>query len=194
MATSTRTAEDPLERVGRAVADRRAELGFDTQQDLADAAGVSLNTAALLERGKSFPRAPNRIKFEDALQWPRGSLDALRRGADVPVAQEPPPSPQSVNSEATGATRTDIQALTIATAVAGIAATCTEVLLREHSDQARATLRQLDDQLLALESLITAILPHLVGTAWSETMSAAVQLHEYREVIRDAAQEAVLPR
>lgn len=183
-------AEDPLERVGRAVADRRAELGFETQQDLADAAGVSLNTAALLERGKSFPRAPNRIKFEDALQWPRGSLDALRRGADVPVAETPAPSSRSVQPVPGGSTRTDIQALTIATAVAGIAATCTEVLLREDSEQARATLRRLDDQLLQLESLITAILPHLVGTAWSETMSAAVQLHEYREVIRDAAQEA----
>lgn len=192
MATSKRKGEDPLERVGRAVADRRAELGFETQQELADAAGVSLNTAALLERGKSFPRAQNRIKFEDALQWPRGSLDAVRRGGEVPaapVARAPAASARTVKGSAAGATRTDIQALTIATAVAGIAATCTEVLLREHSEPARATLRQLDDQLLQLEALITAILPHLVGTAWSETMSAAVQLHEYREVIRDAAQQ-----
>jgi transcriptional regulator with XRE-family HTH domain len=190
VATRTRKGEDPLERVGRAVAERRAELGFETQHELADAAGVSLNTAALLERGKSFPRAPNRIKFEDALQWPRGSLDALRRGGDVPEAEARPASPRTVKAAGTGATRTDLQALTIATAVAAIAATCTDVLVRERSEQARATLQQLDDQLLQLESLITAILPHLVGTSWSETMSAAVQLHEYREVIRDAAQQA----
>ncbi len=85
---------------------------------------------------------------------------------------------------------TDLQALTIAIAVAAVAATCAEVLLRERSEQARATLRQLDDLLLQLESLITATLPHLVGSSWSETMSAAAQLHEYREVIRDAAQQA----
>jgi hypothetical protein len=64
------------------------------------------------------------------------------------------------------------------------------VLLRERNEQARATLRQLDDLLLQLESLITATLPHLVGSSWSETMSAAAQLHEYREVIRGASQQA----
>lgn len=189
VSTQTPNHENPLERVGRAVADRRVELGLETQRDLADAAGVSLNTAALLERGKSFPHRTNRIKFEDALQWPRGTLDAVRRGGDVPAA--PPLSPRAVDSApAAGATRTDLLALTIATAVAAIAATCTEVLVRERSEQARLTLRKLDDQLLQLESVITAILPHMVGTSWSETMSAAVQLHEYREVIRDAAQQA----
>ena len=191
VSTQTPNHDNPLERVGRAVADRRVELGLETQRDLADAAGVSLNTAALLERGKSFPHRTNRIKFEDALQWPRGTLDAVRRGGNVPEAAAPPPSPRAVNSApAAGGTRTDLLALTIATAVAAIAATCTEVLVRERSEQARETLRKLDDQLLQLESVITAILPHLVGTSWSETMSAAVQLHEYREVIRDAAQRA----
>lgn len=189
VSTQTPEHEDPLERVGRAVADRRVELGLETQRDLADAAGVSLNTAALLERGKSFPHRTNRIKFEDALQWPRGTLDAVRRGGDVPQAAPPPPQAAG-SAPAASATRTDLMALTIATAVAAIASSCTEVLVRERSEQARATLHQLDDQLLQLESLITAILPHMVGTSWSETMSAAVQLHEYREVIREAAQQA----
>lgn len=182
---------DDLERVGCAVAARRVELGFDTQAELASAAGVALNTAALLERGKTWPQRANRTKLEDALQWPHGTLEAVRTGSDVPrettVAAPPRPAPVAPVG---GAARTDLQALTIAKAVAAIAATCAEVLLRERSEKARATLRQLDDLLLQLESLITATLPHLVGSSWSETMSAAAQLHEYREVIRDAAQQA----
>lgn len=182
---------DDLERVGRAVATRRVELGFDTQGELAAAAGVALNTAALMERGKTWPQRANRIKLEDALQWPQGTLDVLRSGGDVPKdATLLAPTQPVEAAPARGAGRTDLQALTIAKAVAAVAATCAEVLLRERSEQARATLRQLDDLLLQLESLITATLPHLVGSSWSETMSAAAQLHEYREVIRGASQQA----
>lgn len=179
---------DELERVGRAVAARRVELGFATQGELASAAGVALNTAALVERGKTWPQRANRIKLEEALQWPQGTLDALRSGNDVPKAATVLTPAQPV--QAPLASRTDLQALTIAKAVAALAATCAEVLLRDRSEQARATLRQLDDLLLQLESLITASLPHLVGSSWSETMSAAAQLHEYREVIRGASRQA----
>lgn len=180
---------DDLERVGRAVAARRVELGFDTQGELASAAGVALNTAALLERGKTWPQRTNRTKLEDVLRWPHGTLEALRSGSPAPRDDTPPP--QSVPAAPAGAAvRTDLQALTIAKSVAAVAATCAEVLSRERSEQARATLRRLDDLLLQLESLITASLPHLVGSSWSETMSAAAQLHEYREVIRDATLQA----
>ena len=182
---------DALERVGRAVAARRVELGFDTQGELAGAAGVALNTAALLERGKTWPQRASRTKIEDALHWPHGTLEALRSGGDAPrdVTQTTPPRAVP-SAPGGGAARTDLQALTIATSVAAIAATCAEVLSREPNEQARATLRQLDDLVLQLESLITATLPHLVGSSWSETMSAAAQLHEYRGAIRDAALQA----
>ncbi|MGH3970509.1 MAG: helix-turn-helix transcriptional regulator [Mycobacterium sp.] len=192
MSTATPEGESPLERVGRAVADRRVEVGFETQRELADAAGLSLNTAALLERGKSFPHRANRIKFEDALGWPRGTLDALRRGAPVPDAASAPAPERVLESvSAAAAARTDLQALTIAKAVAAIAATCTKMLVSQRGNaQAQATLRDLDDQLLQLESLIAASLPHVARTSFSETMSALAQLHEYRDVIRDAAQAA----
>ena len=115
----------------------------------------------------------------------------MRSGSAVPSDSTAPAPPQPAPvAPLGGTTRTDLQALTIAKAVAAVAATCAEVLLRERSEKARATLRQLDDLLLQLESLITASLPHLVGSSWSETMSAAAQLHEYREVIRGAAQQA----
>lgn len=183
------TEETPYERVGKAVADRRIEVGFETQRELAEAVGVALNTAALLERGKSWPNTANRTKFEDALQWPRGTLNALRRGQPIP--ESPPPRPAAPPPSAPTDPRTNLQALGIATAVAAIAATCTRVLVRDTSNpDAKAALRELDNQLLQLESLIAASLPHVAGSSFSETMSALAQLHEYRDVIRDAADTA----
>ncbi|KEP41874.1 helix-turn-helix domain-containing protein [Mycobacterium kansasii] len=192
MTTASPAGETPYERVGKAVADRRIEVGFETQRELAEAAYVSLNTAALLERGKSFPHRVNRIKFEDALQWPRGTLDALRRGAPVPEAQPRAlATPRLAERAATVPTsdpRNSLNTLAIAKAVAGIAASCTHILVRQGNNaQAKATLRDLDDQLLQLESLIAASLPHVAGTSFSDTMSALAELHEYRDVIRDAA-------
>lgn len=180
--------ETPFDRVGKAVAERRIEVGFETQRELAEAAGVALNTAALLERGKSWPQAANRTKFEDALQWPRGTLNALRRGQPIP---ESAPRPAVARSAPVAPTdpRANLQALGIATAVAAIAATCTRILVRDNSNpDAKAALRELDNQLLQLESLIAASLPHVAGSSFSETMSALAQLHEYRDVIRDAAE------
>ncbi|MEE6140468.1 helix-turn-helix transcriptional regulator [Mycobacterium sp. 050128] len=180
--------ETPFDRVGKAVAERRIEVGFETQRELAEAAGVALNTAALLERGKSWPQAANRTKFEDALQWPRGTLNALRRGQPIPES-----APRSAVAPSAPVAPTDpranLQALGIATAVAAIAATCTRILVRDNNNpDAKAALRELDNQLLQLESLIAASLPHVAGSSFSETMSALAQLHEYRDVIRDAAE------
>ncbi|MCA2304863.1 helix-turn-helix transcriptional regulator [Mycobacterium intracellulare] len=188
MSASAPSDDSPIERVGKAVADRRVEVGFETQRELAEAAGVSLNTAALLERGKSFPHRVNRIKFEDALQWPRGTLDALRRGQPIPETAPRPAVPPAHAPAAATDPRTNLQALGIAKAVAAIAATCTQILVSHNNNpQAKAALRELDDQLLQLESLIAASLPHVGGSSFSETMSALTQLHEYRDIIRDAA-------
>lgn len=187
------TEETPFERVGKAVAERRIEVGFETQRELAEAVGVALNTAALLERGKSWPQAANRTKFEDALQWPRGTLNALRRGQPIPESAPRPaaPPPPAAPTAAPTDPRTNLQALGIATAVAAIAATCTRILVRDTSNpDAKAALRELDNQLLQLESLIAASLPHVAGSSFSETMSALAQLHQYRDVIRDAADTA----
>jgi hypothetical protein len=193
--TASPASESPLERVGKAVADRRVEVGFETQRELAAAAGVSLNTAALLERGKSFPHRVNRIKFEDALQWPRGTLEALRRGHPVPEVEPRPAVPQTPQHiPAAGDPRANLQALGIAKSVAGIAATCTQILVRQSNNpHAQSALRDLDNQLLQLESLIAASLPHVAGSSFNETMSALAQLHEYRDVIRNAAGAAAPP-
>lgn len=182
------TPDDALKRVGRAVADRRLEVGFEFQRELAEAAGVALGTAALLERGKTFPRPGNRALLEDALQWPRGTLEALLRNEPLPPdkalpAEVAPTSPPAAPA-ATATNRK--QVLAIAEGVAAVAATCTAVLLTYSADpQAQTALRELDTQLLNLESLIAASLPH-AGELFGETMSALTALHHHRDAIRNA--------
>ncbi|MGB7871221.1 MAG: hypothetical protein WBM01_23665 [Mycobacterium sp.] len=67
-----------------------------------------------------------------------------------------------------------------------MAATCTAVLLTYGGDpEAQTALRELDTQLLNLESLIAASLPH-AGELFGETMSALTALHHHRDAIRNA--------
>lgn len=170
---------DPsVARAGRAVADRRLECGLTTQRELADKAGVALNTAAMLERGHSFPRAGNARKIERALDWPAGMLTALRRGEALPTPAQPrPPAP------ATGG----VHAVSIAQGVVKIAGLCAEVLLRDSADDPNSAilLRDLSDQLLALETMIAASLPH-AADAFDETVAALEEVHRNREALQSA--------
>ncbi len=64
--------------VGRAVYLRRVELGMERQQDLAEQAGVHLNTIGRIERGvPSTRKNPTWPKIEAALQWPVGYISKL---------------------------------------------------------------------------------------------------------------------
>lgn len=190
--TSAAAKRDPaLERVGRAVADRRVDLGL-TQRTLAEKADVSLNTAALLERGETFPRAGNARKLEEALRWPRGALAEMRRGAPPPPNDYAPPptlpSPTAIHPGAAAAAGGSAQVVAIAMGVVAVAAACMEILVsrgRSEPDAAHA-LRQLDEQLLALETVIAASLPQ--AESFDDTMSALTEVHRQRETIRTAAQ------
>jgi hypothetical protein len=182
------TGDSPLERVGRAVAERRVEVGLLSQRELAKAAAVGLNTAGQLERGQTFPVAANRSKLEDALQWPRGTLDALRRGRPVPQPQPRPAPARTEPVPPAGDARTTVRALGIAKGVAAVAGACTRILAAQGGDaQALAALSDLENQLLELESLIAASLPHVTGSSFNETMAALAQIREYRDAIRSAA-------
>lgn len=178
---------DPtIARVGHAVAERRLECGLTTQRELADKAGVALNTAAMLERGHTFPRAGNARKIEQALNWPAGMLTALRRGEPLPTLAQPrPPAP------ATGG----VHAVSIAQGVVKIAGLCAEVLLRNSADDPPSALllRDLSDQLLALETMIAASLPH-AADAFDETVAALEEVHRNREALQSAvARSEALP-
>ena len=67
--------------IGLAVSRRRIERGYPTQQDLADAAGVHLNTISRLERGAASKRRnPTWGQIERALDWPQGTIgDMVQR-------------------------------------------------------------------------------------------------------------------
>lgn len=68
-------------KVGLAVYHRRIELGIETQRELADRAGVHLNTVSRLERGTpSKRRNPTWSAIEDALDWPEGMIADMAAG------------------------------------------------------------------------------------------------------------------
>ena len=83
---------DELQRVGRAVAARRGQLGM-TQQELADAAHVDLKTVYNLESGTRWPIARNRAAISAALNWEGDGMIAIADGG-TPVERgtAPPPS------------------------------------------------------------------------------------------------------
>ena len=169
-------------------------MGFATQRELAEAAGVALNTAAQLERGRTFPRRSNAHKLEQALKWPTGTLAALRRGEPVPGGQ-PPSTAQApavtTAPSAPSAAVSSVHAVAIAGGVVNVAAL-------GDSDPASpcrrrpgtgALLRDLDTQLLGLETMIAASLPH-AADSFDDTMLALAEVHRHREALKAAAQKA----
>jgi len=184
---------DPaIARVGRAVADRRLEVGFASQRELAEAARVGLGTAAHLERGHTFPRRSNAHKLELALKWPPGTLSEIRRGEPIPGGAPQQPSPTAAPAAASAATVSSVHAVAIAGGVVNVAARAIQILLRHAADDPDTgkVLRDLDAQLLGLETMIAASLPH-AADSFDETMSALAEVHRHREALKAAAQKAV---
>jgi len=78
--------------IGRAIFQRRAELGMQTQKELAERAGVHLNTVSRIERGlPSSRRSPAWPKLEAVLQWPTGHISRLADGGNSPAHAFPIP-------------------------------------------------------------------------------------------------------
>jgi transcriptional regulator with XRE-family HTH domain len=188
-------ADPTLARLRDFVARRRAELGL-SQRKLAELAGVSLGTATRLERGAGPPRVSTVPKLEDALQWPRGTFQAIRDGEDPPKV---PPRPDTgLGRPAASGTRLSAttlrnanqyaQALSIASAVVAITAVCLEVLTsesREPAGRAQA-LSALDAHMREMESLIAASLPD--AESFDDAMEVLREVHQSRESIQKAAE------
>lgn len=83
-----------LVRAGAAAAARRRELDISQRSLAAD--GI-INAGALIafEKGRSWPRERTRLKLEEVLRWPPGTIARLRQGGSVPAPAAPvaPPSP-----------------------------------------------------------------------------------------------------
>lgn len=191
--------DSSLARLRDCVARRRAELGL-SQRALAELAGVSLGTATRLERGAGPPRVSTVPKLEDALQWPRGTFQAIRDGEDPP--RIPPRSPdaegnrsealhQRLAASASGmrsATQYG-QSLSIASAVVAITAVCLDVLTSDHNDPGAraAALNALDTNMREMETLIAASLPD-VDDAFDDAIAVMREVRDSRESIQKAAE------
>ena len=182
-------AADPsLVRLRDCVARRRAELGL-SQRALAELAGVSLGTATRLERGGGPIRVSTVPKLEDALEWPRGTFQAIRDGQDPPKIpprgrERAAPGPSSAMRNATQYG----QALSIASAVVAISAVCLEVLTSDLADASArvAALNALDSNMREMESLIAASLPD--ADSFDDAIAVMREVHESRESIQKAAE------
>ncbi|WP_375538473.1 transcriptional regulator [Mycolicibacterium sp. CBMA 234] len=78
-------AVDPgMERAGAAAAARRRELDISQRSLAAD--GI-INAGALIsfEKGRSWPRERTRLRLEEVLQWPPGTIARIRSGEPVPM-------------------------------------------------------------------------------------------------------------
>ena len=83
---------DPgMVRAGAAAAARRRELDISQRSLAAD--GI-INAGALIafEKGRSWPRERTRIKLEEILQWPPGTIARIRRGGAVTPAEPAGPA------------------------------------------------------------------------------------------------------
>lgn len=70
---------DPgIAHAGAAVAARREKLKI-TQRHLARTGVVNAGALINFEKGRRWPRKATRTKIEDALEWPHGTLERLRR-------------------------------------------------------------------------------------------------------------------
>jgi DNA-binding XRE family transcriptional regulator len=155
--------EQRVLRIGRAIEEHRGEL---SQMELAQKAGVALNTVALLERGKTMPWPTNRRKIETALGWPTGTLTAMfsdgapapplpseteKTTTTQPEPQTPPPSTAD----------RDAAILNIALHTTYVLDTCSELVLRYGGSgpDTGAAIAELDRQTQALEAIIAASYP-----------------------------------
>lgn len=78
----------PHERLDAAMAARADELGMGWV-DIADEAGIRVETLRSLRRGNNQPSRTTKRKLDRALGWKLGSIDAVLAGGDPTPLQEP---------------------------------------------------------------------------------------------------------
>lgn len=71
---------------GAAAAARREELKL-TQRYLARTGVVNAGALINFEKGRRWPRKATRTKIEDALEWPHGTLERIRREGNDPAPE-----------------------------------------------------------------------------------------------------------
>ena len=190
-------ADPALARLTECVVRRRSELGL-SQRKLADLAGMALGTVNRLERGAGTPRVSTVPKLEDALEWPRGTFQAIREGGDPPNIpprprgstpdRTPLAAPSPASASAMRSANQYAQALSIASSVVAISAVCLEVLSSDFGEPAGRVqaLNDLDAHMRHMESLIAASLPD--AESFDDAMAVLREVHQSRESIQKAAE------
>lgn len=94
--------------LGRAVRSARKRLGL-SQDELAEAAGVSRATLQVIEQGRGFNDLPKSVlKVVAVFDWPAGGLESILAGRDLPAVDAPgshaaaPPEAASADEPAAG--------------------------------------------------------------------------------------------
>ncbi len=102
---SNRDAVDVgIARAGAAAAAKRRELGI-TQRSLARDGVINAGALIAFEKGRSWPRRQTRIRLEQVLGWPPGTISGIRSGGPAPLCCADPLRPASPRL---GSSRTDI--------------------------------------------------------------------------------------
>ncbi|WP_110319434.1 XRE family transcriptional regulator [Mycolicibacterium moriokaense] len=76
-------------RAGAAFARRRQELGI-SQRGLASKGIITASSLIAFEKGRSWPRERTRATLEELVQWPAGTLAAVRAGSEIPGSTTSP--------------------------------------------------------------------------------------------------------
>jgi hypothetical protein len=94
----TTYSQEARERLTRAIEDRRDFLRIKWQ-DIAQRAVFSIATLGRVRRGEGELTADTKSGLEDALEWERGSVDAILAGGE-PIPRQPAQPSQSPASSA----------------------------------------------------------------------------------------------
>jgi transcriptional regulator with XRE-family HTH domain len=83
---ATVEADPGMARAGAAAAARRRELDISQRSLAAD--GI-INAGALIafEKGRSWPRERTRVRLEEVLRWPPGTIARIRRGGSAALRE-----------------------------------------------------------------------------------------------------------
>lgn len=76
---------DELRRLGMCVVARRKQLGMKSRRALARRAGLSYRVLGDIERGSRSVAPGTYAMLEQALEWPPGTVERIRRGGQPPV-------------------------------------------------------------------------------------------------------------
>lgn len=90
--------------LAEAIDTRRQELGYHRWRDLADAASISVETLHQIRKRTDPPttrQMPAEHRLETALQWTRGTMQALREHRPLPTADESPVDYPDIANDAT---------------------------------------------------------------------------------------------